>query len=180
MALDFAALQSRTVRSRLRVSQRWRRRRHAAKRFINDAMHAIDDIEDWPYLNASTTGTTPLTISDLGKIESVADASGLSVCRSADAASCRQYATSRPPVSVSEFYVTGGNTINVYPATHGTTLTVTYWKVAPDLVNDSDTPLMPDRFRYAIVEYALAVALRDESAQDAVAAQPPVTRSLRA
>jgi hypothetical protein len=131
-----------------------------AKRFINDAMHAIDDLEDWPYLNASTTGTTPLTISDLGKIESVSDRSGLvSLSQRGRGELVDQYATLATTGVAGEFYVTGGDTINVYPVNAGTTLTVTYQKVAPDLVNDSDTPLMPDRFRYAIVEYAVATAL---------------------
>jgi hypothetical protein len=143
-----------------------------AKRWINDAMHMIDEMEDWPYLQASTTGTAPLTISDLRKVESVSDAANfVRLRRRSRGELADTYADLTTTGSPSEYYVTGGTTINVYPANTSTTLTVTYWKFGSDLTNDTDTPLMPDRFRYAIVEYAVATALRDDESQDSLAAQ---------
>jgi hypothetical protein len=172
MALDFTALQAEVFARGLSYLNDGGAGVTQVKRWINDAMHMIDDMSDWPYLTASTTGTAPLTINDLGKIESVAHASTYQTLAQRSRGELTDtYANLTTSGIGQEFYVTGGNTINVYPADTATTLTVTYWKVAPDLVAGSDTPLMPDRFRYAIVEYALAVGLRDESAQDAVAAQ---------
>ena len=43
-------------------------------RFLNDAMHAIEDMERWSWLLTVTTGTGPFfTITDLGRILSVMD-----------------------------------------------------------------------------------------------------------
>jgi hypothetical protein len=44
-------------------------------RWLNDAMHDVDEMYDWPYLQTSTSGPTPLTITDLRKIERVIDTS---------------------------------------------------------------------------------------------------------
>jgi hypothetical protein len=38
---------------------------------------------------------------------------------------------------------------------------VLYWKFGPDLASAGDAPLMPDRFRYAIVDYAVAYGCMD-------------------
>jgi hypothetical protein len=172
MALDFAALQAEVFARGPAYLNDGGAGVTQVKRWINDAMHTIDDMYDWPYLNASTTGLAPLTIADLGKIEAVAHASTYQTLSQRSRGEMTDtYANLTTSGLGQEFYVTGGTTINVYPADTATTLTVTYWKVAPDLVAGGDVPLMPDRFRYAIVEYALVVAFRDESSQEAVAAQ---------
>lgn len=143
-----------------------------AKRFINDAIHAIDDLEPWPYLTASTTGTAPFAITDLDRIESVTDVANLRpLSRASRGELATTYASLTTPGPPDSYYVTDVGTVNVYPTAASTTLTVTYWKFGPDLVADADTPLMPDRFRYAIVEYAVATALRDDESQDALVAQ---------
>lgn len=172
MALDFAALQTEFFARGFDYLDDGAGGLVRAKRFINDAMHAIDDMEQWPYLSASMTGAAPLTIADLDQLESVVDVANLNpLDRSSRGEVADTYAnlttTGRPQV----YYVTDVGTINVYPTAASTTLTVTYWKFGPDLVSDSDAPLMPDRFRYAVVEYAVAVALRDDESQDALVAQ---------
>lgn len=131
-------------------------------RWVNDAMHEIDEIERWPYRAATATGAAPLTVSDLGDVEAVYDSTngarlapidrGALVQGDADLA-----ATGTPTV----FYLVG-NVVTVWPVA-AVSLSVTYWKVGPDLSGNSDTPLMPDRFRMAIVNYAVASALEDKS-----------------
>lgn len=143
-----------------------------AKRFINDAMHAIDDLEPWPYLTASTTNAAPFAIADLDRIEAVIDVANLKpLVRASRGEIANTYAALTTPGPPALYYVTDVGTINVYPTAASTSLTVTYWKFGPDLVADADAPLMPDRFRYAIVEYAVATALRDDESQDALVAQ---------
>lgn len=134
------------------------------KRLLNDSYHQINDLADWPYLNATTAGTSPLTIADLRRVGAVVDTTNsFNPLRQRSREELAEWVgdlttTGRP----SEFYVTGGNTITVYPVSTAT-LSVTYWKTAPDMVANGDVPLIPDRYRMAIVEYAIGVALRDES-----------------
>jgi hypothetical protein len=131
-------------------------------RWINDAMHVVDELCDWPYLNTTTTGTAPLTIADLRTVESVTAVGNLQQLEPVDRRDMRQYVADLTTVGTPTlYYITGGTTINVYPASTSTTLTVDYWKFGPDLSGASDAPLMPDRFRYIIVDYAVAQALRD-------------------
>jgi len=138
-----------------------------ALRFINDAMHLVDDMEAWQYLQASTTGTSPVTVSDLGRIESVTDVAHLNDLQYMPRANVTTlYGDLSLTSSVPTFYfVTGGNTVNTFPVS-GVTLTVRYTKVAPDLSADSDVPLMPDRFRMAIVHYAAQLAFAESNVPD--------------
>lgn len=134
-------------------------------RFINDAMYAIDDLDTWSYLQANATGVTPLTISDLGRIESVANVANLQALTFMDRRDLvEDFAdltlTGGTPAY---YYLTGGTVLNAFPVAASVSLTVRYYKVAPELAAGSDVPLMPDRFRYAIVDYAVAKALEDVS-----------------
>lgn len=134
-----------------------------AKRWINDAAHHIDDLEPWLYLQASTTGTAPLTISDLGRVESVVDVANLNVLTYVDRRDVTDYVADLTTTgSPSMYFVTGGTVVTTYPLS-SRTLTVRYSKVATDMSATTDTPAMPDRFRMAIVEYAVAQAYRDVS-----------------
>jgi len=143
-----------------------------AKRWINDAMHMVDEMEDWSYLQTSTTGTAPLVISDLRKIESVTDTTNhISLTRRSRAELNSEWAGLTIPGLGYSYYVTGGTTINTWPANTSTTLTVNYWKYGPDLSSGSDAPLMPDRFRQCIVDYAVAAGLRDDESADWLVAQ---------
>ena len=132
-------------------------------RFINDAMHTINDLEPWLYLQSSTTGTSPLTISDLGRIESVVDVANLNPLTFVDRRDITDYVADITTTgSPSMYYVTGGTVVNTYPVST-VTLTVRYSKVGTSLSSGTDTPDMPDRFRPAIVEYAVAQCFRDAS-----------------
>lgn len=141
-----------------------------AKRWLNDAMHEIDDMNDWPYLNTTTTGAAPLTIADLGVIESVTNVAGLYTLRPRDRRDLRrEYGDLTTAGTACFYYITGGSTINVFPVQASLTMTVDYWKVPVDLSANGDTPAMPDRFRMAIVDLAVERASRDRG--DEVGAQ---------
>jgi hypothetical protein len=132
-----------------------------AKRWLNDAAHEIDDMNDWPYLNTTLTGTAPLTIADLGTIETVGVAGSYNLAprdRRDLRRNCGDLATTGTAWA---YYIVGGTTINVYPVQAGLSLTVDYWKVPVDMVANGDVPAMPDRYRMAIVDLAVERAARD-------------------
>jgi hypothetical protein len=137
-----------------------------AARFVNDAMHQIDDMEPWQYLQASTTGTSPLTISDLGRIESVTDVANLNDLAYMPRQNVTTlYADLTLTSSVpTYYYVTGGTVVNTFPVS-GVTLTARYFKVAADLTG-TQAPSMPDRFRMAIVHYAAQLAFAESNIPD--------------
>lgn len=135
-----------------------------AKRWLNDAMHRINDLEPWLFLQDSTTGTSPITVSALGRIESVVDVANRRALTYLDRRDLTDYfADVSQAGSLAEFYyVTGGTVVNTYPVSTAT-ITVRFYKVQTDLSANGDVPLMPDRFRYAVVAYAAAAAYRDVS-----------------
>lgn len=179
MALDFAGLQAellaRGFSDMTSASDTVR-----IKRWLNDSMHEIDDMNDWPYLNTTTTGAAPLTIADLGTIESVTNVTGGYTLQPRDRRDLRAQYADLTTVGVAAFYyITGGSTINVFPVQSGLTLTVDYWKVPADLSANGDVPAMPDRYRMAIVDLAAERASRDRGdEQGAQAARAQGTNRL--
>jgi hypothetical protein len=139
-----------------------------ATRFINQAIHEIDGAYDWPYTLTSTTGTAPLTISDLRKVQTVQDQTNNNFYLLPDTAQVLKdaYGDLSYAGTPQIFYFTGQTTISVYPASTSATLLVTYWKVGADLSSGLDTPLMPDRWRSIIVDLAAAKAFRESNVPD--------------
>lgn len=139
-------------------------------RWLNDAMHDIDEMYDWPYLQASTSGATPLTIADLRKLERVIDTTNhqtLDQAARGEAADWDGDLTTTGSFPLS-YYLVGGNIVTLYP-TSVLPVQVLYWKFGADLASAGDAPLMPDRFRMAIVDYAVAYGCEDRG--DSVGAQ---------
>ena len=64
----------------------------------------------------------------------------------------------------------GASTMRVFPVSSGP-VTVRYWQVPIELVNDSDEPLVPNRFRRLIVEGMVRVAAAEDSPEAARAAE---------
>lgn len=159
MALDFIAMQTEVLARGFDYLDTTR-----VKRFINDAAHAIDDVEPWIYLQAVTTGTAPVTVADLGRIESVVDVANLHSLTYLDRRDLTDTYGDITRAGRPEYYViTGGTSVTTYPTSTSTVLTVRYLKVPADLSANGDVPAMPDRFRMAIVERAVAQAYRDVS-----------------
>ena len=132
------------------------------KRWVNLAYTEVCEQDDWPFLRASTTGSAPLSISDLGSISNV---------RNSSLDLAMEYRDERDLIDLFGdltvtgdarwYYLTSESTIAVFPADASSTLKVTYWKVPSELSADSDTPLLPSRYHMAIVEYAVAHAYKD-------------------
>jgi hypothetical protein len=74
--------------------------------------------------------------------------------------------------------------VTAYPLNTALSITVRYWKFAPDLSSGADVPLMPDRFREVIVEKACAYLFRDSNdvnaANDCLAAADRIIADMRA
>lgn len=132
-------------------------------RYINDAMHTVDAWEDWPYLAATTTGVAPMTITDLQTVMTVATIANNCTLYPRDRRDLREEFVDLTLPGIPQYFYLVNNVINVYPVSTSTTLTVDYQKVEPDLSSNTDTPLMPDRYRYCIVEYVVTRCARDES-----------------
>lgn len=139
-----------------------------AKRFLVDATHMIEDMEPWGFLQASTTGTSPVTITDLGRIESVVDVANLNPLEHMDREDVTDYFADLTLTGTYPrwYYITTDNTVNAFPVNSSITLTVRYTKVSADMSGDTDVPLIPDRFRMAIVDYATMLAFRESNVPD--------------
>lgn len=146
--------------------------------WINVAYNELLETADWPFLTATASGIAPLTISDLRTIESVAIAD-----RKLEPADRRDLSDRYMDLSVEgtpeSYFLTSATTLDTYP--RGTdTLTVRYWK-APAELSGSDTPVIPARYHYAIVDWAVARAYEDsDEPQMAAAARAAGDRLLQA
>lgn len=124
--------------------------------WINQAYREINDADDWSYLESSASGPAPLSISDLGKIESVRNVATLTKLSPADRRDVTDVFVDLTITGVGLwYYITLGSVVNVYPADASSVLTVNYWKNAVDLSAGSDVPLIPSPYQELIVLGAL-------------------------
>jgi hypothetical protein len=139
------------------------------KRWVNEAMHELCEEADWPFLELTTSGAAPLSITDLRKILSVYNSTKALplqwVPRHHLVATYGDLQTAGTP----RFYYIDANTVRVYP-TATDTLAVRYVRVPADLSADSDTPLVPARYRNLIVDGAVCRALYDANQFEQAAA----------
>lgn len=136
-------------------------------RYLNRAYLALCDEYPWPFLETEITAQTPpVTISDLDQILYVADAT----------TGTELYGDDQRTISIADpgrtntgtataWYLTGGNVLNVYPADTNASLTIRYIQV-PDEIAGSDEPLVPNRYRNLITDYAVYLALKDNDEFD--------------
>jgi hypothetical protein len=134
-----------------------------AEGYLNDAyLVDICEAEDWPFLEATTTGKAPLVVSDLRTIESVIDSTQGTKLSPLDRRHITDdFDTDLTTIGTPAFYyLTAGTTVSVYPANTTDTLSVRYWRAPPRLTS-GDTPLLPTRFHSLIVDGAAARAYED-------------------
>lgn len=132
--------------------------------WINVSINEICEEADWPFLLATATGPAPLTIADVRTIESVTDTT---LQRKLLPLDRRSVSDDFPDLtstgSPAGYFFTSQTTIDVFPANTSSTLQVRYWKAQVDLSGDSDTPVIPTRYHYAIVDLAYARARADKA-----------------
>lgn len=140
------------------------------KRWLNNTYQEICDTERWPFLRATATGAAPLTITDLGTVESVADTGQNSISLAwrdrRDLAGA--YSDLTTTGSPRWFYIDNG-VVRTWPV--GGTLSVVYYKVPAELSANGDTPLIPTRFHWAIVTGAVKKAHMSRSNYEAAGAE---------
>lgn len=124
----------------------------------------ICEAEDWPFLETTATGSSPLTISDLRAVESVIDTTNDVKLIPLDRRTITDFDVDLARAGApTNYYVTSGTIVNVYPA-NTVSLSVRYWEVPTALSSESDTPVIPTRFHPVIVDAAVmrAYELADE------------------
>lgn len=123
----------------------------------------ICEAEDWPFLEATTTGTAPLSITDIRTIESVVNTTSTEKLVPMDRRNITDdWDTNLATVgTATAYYTTSGTSVSVYPADTASSLSVRYWKVPTTLSADSDTPILPTRWHPLIVDAAVVRAYED-------------------
>lgn len=137
-------------------------------RWINRAYQETCEEEDWPFLEASGTGTAPLVIQNLRTIMSVIDSTTLTKLSPVDPRNITDVDTDSTRTGSPIFYYVGksadsdvGGTVNVYPLNTTDTIAVTYISFPGDMTADADEPLLPNRHRLLIADGATGYAYLD-------------------
>lgn len=140
--------------------------------FINQAYHEINEQAEWPYLETVTSGTAPLTISDVRQVLYVIDTTTKVKLRPMDVEHVTEFdadfSTAGVPQtagSPDKWWLDGMTTLRVHPANTTDTIAVRYIKNAAELTG-TDTPLIPTRFQYHIVDVAQAMASAETASDD--------------
>lgn len=141
-----------------------------AGQYINRAYHETCEMADWPFLRATTTGTAPLTISDMRQVIFVEDTTNNRVLEGVDERSVRNADPDITATGDPEYWwLSGTTTLNVYPPNTTPSLRVVYYEV-PDDLSGSNSPTIPTRYHLTIVDRAACHAYKDQDNWDAAQA----------
>jgi hypothetical protein len=125
--------------------------------FLNTAKNRFEDYGfDWPWLKATTTGTSPITISDLRRVRVVYDTTNQRSLDPVEAEDIIDFADTNLALAGPAFqwYLTSETVLATFPVST-VTLSVRYQKFSPELSGDSDTPLIPVRYHQTWVDLAM-------------------------
>jgi hypothetical protein len=144
--------------------------------WLNSAKNRFEDYQfDWPWLKTSTTGTAPITISDLRRVMSVADTTNRCPLDQVDVDAITDFGDTNLALAgpAQAWYLSAETVLTTYPVGTGS-LTVRYVKFSPELSLDADTPLIPARYRSVWIDLAevevLRFGVKDRQAADAMEA----------
>lgn len=138
-------------------------------RWINRAYQDVCDRFPWPFLEVTVTGTAPLTISDLAHALSVLDTTNDAVLEWDDPRTIIERDADLTTTGLPDSWYYEGTALKVYPVNTSAQLSVRYIKIPTDLVADGDTPLLPTRFHYLLVQGACVWAYERAQDRDAAA-----------
>lgn len=132
---------------------------------INRAAQQVDMSYLWPYREAAVTGTAPVTVTDLGRVQAVLDTTHNAVLEQADwtdllAMFGEDLSTTGSPWYWYVAWPAGVPEVATYPVSTAT-IGVQYWKVTADMSAASDTPASPARFHMLLVDIAERLASRE-------------------
>lgn len=130
--------------------------------WLNTAKNRFEDYPfDWPWLKASTSGVTPLTIADLRRVRSVVDPTNrypLEPVDPEDVVDFEDTDLTRVGPAL-QWYLTSETVLASYPV-GSASLNVRYIKFSPELSTDSSTPLIPVRYHQTWIDLAEVDCLR--------------------
>lgn len=131
--------------------------------FVNRACARLDNMYRWPYREKSGTGTSPVTVTDLGQIEAVTNETENYVIEESSYIDLVRWfgdlSITGKPFYWYRAFVNGDPVIATYPS-NTDSIGVQYWKTPP-ILTGTDTPLAPTRFHYLYVDLAVQMAYRD-------------------
>lgn len=130
--------------------------------WLNTAKNRFEDYPyDWPWLKATASGATPLTISDLRRVRSVVDPTNRMPLDQVDADDILDFEDTNLALvgRALQWYLTSDTVLASYPV-GAASLSVRYIKFSPELSADGDAPLIPARYRQTWVDLAEVDALR--------------------
>lgn len=135
--------------------------------FLNTASTEMDDAYPWPWLETTTTGTAPLTVTDLKNVLYVVNTSNECELLSLE---FRDRVLGDPNLTQSGapayWSLDGLNTIVLWPAT-SVDLSVRYVKTSPVLSDAADEPLFPEQYHGVWVDRAVVECLKDSDNHEA-------------
>jgi hypothetical protein len=130
------------------------------KQWLNRAYARICDRQVWPFCVTSTSGTAPLTISDLRSVYAVRDSGQEMNLEYADIRDIRVLDPGEDATGGAVCWYQSGEAIAIYPAS-GATISVDYVQTPADLVADGDEPVLPARYHLLVVDAAVCEAYKD-------------------
>jgi hypothetical protein len=134
--------------------------------FVNAAHTEFNTMWPWPWLEAVATGNAPMTVSDLGPVETVVDTTdGVLLARSDPRELIAQLSTDLTVEgNPTYWYRSAQDEISVYPVSVSVDLEVRYTREVAELVADGDQTANPKRYCYLVL--ALAQAMADSNNDD--------------
>ena len=129
--------------------------------WLNTAKNRFEDYQfDWPWLKATTTGTSPITISDLRRVRTVYDATNRRPLNGMEAEDVTDFFDTNLALAgpAMYWYLTSETVLATYPVSTAT-MSVRYQKFSAELTG-TDTPLIPARYHQTWVDLAEVDALR--------------------
>jgi hypothetical protein len=127
-------------------------------RFVNQGYTDLCEEAPWPFLETTTSGAAPLSVSDVREVITVTNSDRELEGRD------RRWITDENPLldqtGVGTYWWRDGNNLRVWPV-DVQSITVVYLRVPPALERSEDVPIVPERYHHLIVEYAVIRALRD-------------------
>jgi len=137
--------------------------------WLNRVYHRACEREPWPFLQATTTGVSPLAISDVRSVLSVVDTTSGSPVVWRDQRTILEEDPNLESTGTPDYWYLASGSLTVYPVNTTDTISVVYTKVPSDLSSDSDIPLIPTRYHYLLVDGACAHAYEDSDNFEAAA-----------
>lgn len=134
------------------------------RRYLNQAYAEIANYAAWPFLETSTTKLHAGTFTDLGSILSVYNSTDEIELQGRDRDWIKQNVSADlTTTGTATYWYLTNLTFNVYPVDSTTSFTVYYLKVPAELTNDTDEPLIPDRFQDLIIDRAAIKGYKDNN-----------------